>query len=85
MPHAELGQFLQTRRARVRPESLGLPVVRRRRVPGLRRDEVAIDADISVDYYRRMEQGRERHPSEQVLAALARTLRLTLDEQRHLD
>ncbi|WP_241199229.1 MULTISPECIES: helix-turn-helix transcriptional regulator [Rhodococcus] len=84
MPHADLGQFLQTRRARVQPELLGISLVGHRRVPGLRRDEVAMDADISVDYYRRMEQGRERHPFEQILASLARTLRLTLDEQRHL-
>lgn len=84
MTQADLGEFLQTRRARVQPELLGIPVVGHRRVPGLRRDEVATDADISVDYYRRMEQGRERHPSEQILASLARTLRLTHDEQRHL-
>jgi transcriptional regulator with XRE-family HTH domain len=84
MPYAELGDFLQTRRARIRPEILGLPGGGHRRVSGLRRDEVAIDADVSVDYYRRLEQGRELHPSEQILASLSRTLRLSLDEQRHL-
>lgn len=84
MPYPELGEFLRTRRARVQPELLGVPSSGHRRVPGLRRDEVAIDADFSVDYYRRLEQGRELHPSEQILVSLSRTLRLTRDEQRHL-
>jgi transcriptional regulator with XRE-family HTH domain len=68
----------------VPPELVGITSPGHRRVPGLRRDEVAIEAGVSVEYYRRMEQGRESHPSEQVLASLARTLRLTVDEQRHL-
>jgi len=84
MTQGEFGQFLQTRRAKIRPEMLGMISAGHRRVPGLRRDEVAISADVSVDYYRRLEQGKELHPSEQILASLARTLRLTVDEQRHL-
>lgn len=84
MPQGELGEFLQTRRAKVQPETVGVATVGHRRVPGLRRDEVAITADVSVDYYRRLEQGKELHPSERILASLARTLRLTVDEQRHL-
>lgn len=84
MTQGDLGQFLQTRRAKIQPAMLGMATAVNRRVPGLRRDEVAITADVSVDYYRRLEQGKELHPSEQILASLARTLRLTADEQRHL-
>jgi len=84
MTQGDLGQFLQTRRAKIQPKMLGMATAVNRRVPGLRRDEVAITADVSVDYYRRLEQGKELHPSEQILASLARTLRLTADEQRHL-
>ena len=58
----ELGQFLRSRREAIRPEALGLPEGGRRRTPGLRRDEVAELADISVDWYIRLEQGRPRHP-----------------------
>lgn len=66
------------------PEQIGLPPGRNRRVPGLRREEVAASAGLSVDYYTRLEQGRERHPSPSVLSALARTLRLEPDAQRYL-
>ncbi|MCF0094958.1 helix-turn-helix domain-containing protein [Micromonospora sp. MH99] len=73
----QLGEFLRARRERIRPEDVGLgPGVGLRRVPGLRREEVAMLAGISADYYLRLEQGRERHPSVQVLDALAGVLRL---------
>lgn len=72
-----LGDFLRARREQTRPEDVGLgPGVGLRRVPGLRREEVAMLAGISADYYLRLEQGRERHPSVQVLDALAGVLRL---------
>ena len=58
-----LGQFLRARRERLQPEDLGMPVGVRRRVAGLRREEVAELAGVSTDYYVRLEQGRERHPS----------------------
>jgi transcriptional regulator with XRE-family HTH domain len=80
----ELAEFLRTRRARVRPSEVGLPAGIRRRTPGLRREEVAQLAGISVDYCARLEQGRSPRPSRQVLAALARALRLADDERRHL-
>ncbi|MEV4253301.1 helix-turn-helix transcriptional regulator [Spirillospora sp. NPDC049652] len=79
-----LAVFLRDRRAKVRPEDVGLPAGARRRTPGLRRAEVAQLAGISVDYYTRMEQARGPHPSRQVLAALARALRLADDERTHL-
>lgn len=79
-----LGEYLRRRRASVRPDELGLLAGGDRRVPGLRREEVAVVAGVSADYYRRLEQGRERHPSAQVLDALARTLRLDDSERRHL-
>ncbi|MCZ7377117.1 helix-turn-helix domain-containing protein [Micromonospora sp. WMMC250] len=73
----QLGDFLRARREQIRPEDVGLgPGVGLRRVPGLRREEVAMLAGISADYYLRLEQGRERHPSVQVLDALAGVLRL---------
>lgn len=81
---AELGAFLKSRRGRLRPEDVGLPPGTRRRVPGLRRDEVARLASISVDYYSELEQGRGQNPSDPVLHALARTLRLDGDETDHL-
>jgi transcriptional regulator with XRE-family HTH domain len=71
-----LGDYLRARRELVRPEDVGLPVNGVRRVPGLRREEVAMLAGISSDYYLRLEQGRDRNPSVQVLEALARVLRL---------
>jgi len=79
-----LGEYLRARRGRVRPEEVDLPPGGRRRVPGLRREEVASLAGLSVDYYTRLEQGREQHPSASVLNALAGTLRLGPDAQRYL-
>jgi len=79
-----MGGFLKSRRDRLNPRDLGLHDGPRRRVPGLRRDEVATLAGASVDYYAQLEQGRGAQPSEQMLAALARALHLTLDERNHL-
>jgi transcriptional regulator with XRE-family HTH domain len=82
---AELGQFLRTRRAALRPEDLGLPDYgRRRRVPGLRREEVAQVARVSVAYYTRLEQGHSDNVSAEVLDAIARALRLTEAEHSFL-
>ncbi len=81
---AELAAFLRGRRARLRPGDVGLPGGGRRRTPGLRRQEVAELAGMSVDYYIRLEQGRGPHPSEQILSALARALMLTRDERDYL-
>jgi transcriptional regulator with XRE-family HTH domain len=75
-PSTALGAYLRARRALVRPEDVGLPGSGRRRVPGLRREELAMLAGISSDYYLRLEQGRNQHPSAQVIDALARALRL---------
>jgi transcriptional regulator with XRE-family HTH domain len=83
-PRRELGEFLRTRRTRVRPEDLGLEPGPRRRVAGLRREELALLAGVSTDYYQRMEQGRDVRPSDQVLDALARALRFSPEESRHL-
>lgn len=77
----DLGDFLRTRRARIQPEEVGLPSYGRRRVPGLRREEVAQLAGVSVDYYIRLEQGRGPSVSDAVLDAIARVLRL--DETEH--
>src|SRR6187431_3315619 len=71
-----LADYLRARRERLHPDDVGLVVVGRRRVSGLRREEVAILAGISTDYYLRLEQGRDRNPSAQVLDALARALHL---------
>ena len=71
-----LGEYLRARRELVAPESVGIPQFGIRRVPGLRREEVAMLAGISADYYLRLEQGRDRNPSAQVLESLARVLRL---------
>jgi transcriptional regulator with XRE-family HTH domain len=79
-----IGRFLRARRELVRPEDVGLPDLGRRRVPGLRREELALLAGVSADYYVRLEQGRDQHPSEQVLDALARALRLDDDATAHL-
>lgn len=84
MNTAELGVFLRTRRARITPAEVGLPTGPRRRVPGLRRDEVAHLAGASVDYYVELERGRGAQPSPQMLAALARALRLDADERDYL-
>lgn len=78
------GAFLRSRRERLSPEEVGLPAAGRRRTPGLRREEVAALAGISVDYLVRLEQGRETHPSPSVLRALERTLRLSRDESMHM-
>ncbi|GGW73844.1 helix-turn-helix transcriptional regulator [Streptomyces caelestis] len=77
----ELGDFLRSRRARIQPEEVGLTSYGRRRVPGLRREEVAQLAGVSVDYYVRLEQGRGASVSDAVLDAVARVLRL--DEAEH--
>jgi transcriptional regulator with XRE-family HTH domain len=79
-----LGDFLRARRAQVRPEDVGITGGGLRRVPGLRREEVATLAGISSDYYLRLEQGRDRNPSVQVLRALARVLGLDDDTTTHL-
>ncbi|GHF70786.1 transcriptional regulator with XRE-family HTH domain [Amycolatopsis bartoniae] len=84
MDRAELAAFLRRRREQLRPEDVGLPAGPRRRAPGLRREEVAALAAMSTDYYTRLEQRRGPQPSEQMLAALARALRLTDDERDYL-
>ena len=71
-----LGDYLRARRELVTPEQAGIPVLGMRRVPGLRREEVAMLAGISADYYLRLEQGRDRNPSVAVLESIARVLRL---------
>ncbi|TDP91853.1 helix-turn-helix transcriptional regulator [Labedaea rhizosphaerae] len=82
---ADLTEFLRTRRARMRPEDVGLPPFGgRRRVPGLRREELAQLAGVSVDYYVRLEQGRTNNVSREVLDAVARALRLDPTEREHL-
>lgn len=80
----ELGHFLRSRRAALSPSQVGLASAGVRRVAGLRREEVALLAEVSVDYYTRLEQGRERHPSGQVLDALAGALQLDDDARAHL-
>ncbi|MEU5693786.1 helix-turn-helix transcriptional regulator [Actinosynnema sp. NPDC020468] len=80
----DLGEFLRTRRARVRPDDVGLPGGGRRRVPGLRREELALLAGVSVDYYMRLEQGRTPAVSDAVLDAVAGVLRLDETERLHL-
>ncbi|MFN8075098.1 MAG: helix-turn-helix transcriptional regulator [Kineosporiaceae bacterium] len=84
MDRPQLAEFLRSRRARVTPADVGLSAGTRRRTPGLRREEVARLAGISVDYYVRLEQARGPHPSAQVLGSLARALRLDDDERDHL-
>ncbi|MEV6305492.1 helix-turn-helix transcriptional regulator [Actinoplanes sp. NPDC051861] len=84
-PYAqELGAFLRARRARLRPHDVGLEPGGRRKVTGLRREELALLAGLSTDYYQRMEQGREVRPSDDVLDALAGALCLDDEERRHL-
>lgn len=84
-PRAELSEFLRTRRARLKPEDVGLPDFgRHRRVPGLRREELAQLAGVSVAYYTRLEQGNGRNVSAEVLDSIARALRLTDAERSHL-
>ncbi|WP_433789817.1 helix-turn-helix transcriptional regulator [Actinoplanes sp. CA-252034] len=80
----ELGLFLRKRREAITPDEVGLPAGPRRRAPGLRRSEVAALARVSVEYLTRLEQGRDRRPSPQVLSALAGALRLSAGERAHL-
>lgn len=80
----ELGDFLRSRRSRLSPEALGLPIGRRRRTPGLRREEVAQLAGIGVDWYIRLEQGRSVTPSAMTVDSLARALQLNSVEHAHL-
>ncbi|WP_127474478.1 helix-turn-helix transcriptional regulator [Microbacterium sulfonylureivorans] len=84
MDRAQLADFLRRRREALQPEDVGLRRGARRRTSGLRREEVAALCDMSVDYYSRLEQSRGPQPSEQMLAAMARGLRLSLDERDHL-
>ncbi|RMB57827.1 helix-turn-helix transcriptional regulator [Tessaracoccus antarcticus] len=84
MDRLELADFLRTRRERITPADIGLPVGTRRRTPGLRREEVAQLAYISVEYYTRLEQARAPHPSREVLTELTRALRLSDAERDHL-
>lgn len=79
-----LGEFLRSRRERLSPEDVGLVSYGRRRTPGLRREEVAHLAHIGTSWYTSLEQGRDVHPSEDVLNNIAKALRLTEDERRHL-
>jgi transcriptional regulator with XRE-family HTH domain len=81
---AELAEFLRRRRARVQPADVGLAAGQRRRTPGLRREEVAQLAGMSVDYYIRLEQGRGPRPSRQMIGAIGRALRLSADELSYL-
>ncbi len=83
--HGHLAEFLQARRSRLRPEDVGLPTYgERRRVPGLRREELAMLAGISAPYYTRLEQGQSRNASPEVLDAVANALRLDESERAHL-
>jgi transcriptional regulator with XRE-family HTH domain len=84
MARAELARFLRDRREGTPPADAGLPTDRRRRTPGLRREEVADLAHMSVDYYARLEQARGPHPSPRILDALTGALRLTEAERTHL-
>ena len=80
----EIADFLKTRRMRRQPEELGLPRGRRRRTPGLRREEVAAAAGVSAEWYTWLEQAREVRPSAQVLTRIGAALRLEPNETRHL-
>ncbi|MFD8982436.1 helix-turn-helix transcriptional regulator [Streptomyces sp. NPDC059564] len=84
MTSTGLGEFLRAHRARLRPEDVGLASHGRRRVAGLRREEVAVLAGMNSDYYARLEQGRERGPSPQVLDAISAALRLDAPARDHL-
>lgn len=83
MGRDELGAFLRHRREQLQPADVGLIAGGRRRAAGLRRDEVALLADMSTDYYERIEQGRGPRPSTVMLGSISRALRLTLDERDH--
>jgi transcriptional regulator with XRE-family HTH domain len=80
----ELGAFLRSRRERIKPDEIGLRSTRRRRTPGLRREEVAQLAGVGITWYTWLEQGRDIHPSPQVLGAIARTLQFDAHEHSHL-
>jgi transcriptional regulator with XRE-family HTH domain len=84
MEQNELATCLRTWRDRLTPEEVGLPRSGKRRAPGLRREEIAALAGVSVDYLARLEQGRAGNPSSSVIGSLARALRLTDDERAHL-
>jgi transcriptional regulator with XRE-family HTH domain len=84
MNRVEFADFLRKRRMALQPADVGYPVGARRRTSGLRREEVALLCGMSTDYYARLEQQRGPQPSDQMLAAIARGLRLTLDERDHL-
>ncbi|MEN3614269.1 helix-turn-helix transcriptional regulator [Plantactinospora sp. ZYX-F-223] len=84
MTRSDLGAYLTARRAQVTPAEANLHSTGHRRVPGLRREEVALLAGVSIDYYIRLEQGRERTPSAHVVDALAVALRLDEDGRQHL-
>ncbi|NIK56115.1 helix-turn-helix transcriptional regulator [Kribbella shirazensis] len=84
MEYADLSDFLRKRREALQPEDVGMPRGRRRRTPGLRREEVAALASMSADYYSRLEGGRGPQPSVDMLGSIARALRLTLEERDHL-
>src|ERR671938_794127 len=81
---AELCEFLKSRRARILPASVGLPTRRRRRTPGLRREEVADLAGVGLTWYTWLEQGRDIRVSDDVLASIARALQLEPAERAHL-
>ncbi|MFJ4658542.1 helix-turn-helix domain-containing protein [Nocardia sp. NPDC088792] len=83
MSRSEFAEFLIARRAQLQPEDVGLPAGRRRRTPGLRREEVAALAGVSADYLARLEQGRDSNPSSAVLAAIADALQLNEIEKHH--
>ncbi|HKS48932.1 MAG TPA: helix-turn-helix transcriptional regulator [Amycolatopsis sp.] len=80
----DLGKFLRSRRERIDPSTVGLPTDRRRRKPGLRREEVAVLAGLSTSWYAYLEQGRDINPSPEVLDSLARVLQLSEDERGYL-
>ncbi|UNO39083.1 helix-turn-helix transcriptional regulator [Streptomyces sp. MST-110588] len=84
MDDNHLGDFLRARRAGLRPEAVGMASHGPRRVAGLRREEVAVLAGVNADYYARLEQGRERNPSPQVIDALSRALHLDTEDRVHL-
>ncbi|MFG1816060.1 helix-turn-helix transcriptional regulator [Kribbella sp. NPDC049174] len=84
MEYGDLSDFLRKRREALQPEDVGMPRGRRRRTPGLRREEVAVLASMSTDYYSRLEGGRGPQPSVDMLGSIARALRLTTEERDHL-
>ena len=83
-PVTELGEFLRSRRDRISPDEAGVSSYGRRRVPGLRREELAQLAGVSVTYLTRLEQGQSQNASDSIIDALARALRLDADERAHL-